>query len=181
MSTGRIDPRELLECARFLLGGGGEGAVSAVRLRRATSSAYYAAFHQITQHGAAWTIRSGDSDQEEAVTRWFDHGSIDKAASLIVQMVPDPRTGDRTGARRLFPDLDGSPLLSVAAAFSTLQGRRHEADYAHDVEVIRAATVADVDRVETLLDQTDAMWETEDPLYRNFLLLAFALPVVRAR
>ena len=181
MSTSRIDPRGLVECARFLLGGEDDVFASATRLRRATSSAYYAAFHQITQHGAAWMVHRGGPDQEEAVTRWFDHGSIDKAAGLLVQMVADPRTGDRTGARRLFPNLAGSPVLAVAAAFSTLQGRRHEADYAHDVDVTRAATVADIERAETLLERTDAMWEAEDRLYRNFLLLAFALPVVRSR
>lgn len=72
-------------------------------------------------------------------------------------------------------------MLAVATAFSILQERRHEADCAHDANVTRSAAVADVDRAETLLERTTAVWEAEDSLYRSFLLLAFALPVVRAR
>ena len=120
-----IDPDHLLQLADELSLPPRRGRPEQVRLRRAVSSAYYAAFHDICTQ--ATDLFVGATERQHAryllVYRSFDHREI-KAVCL------------QSAQSR-----DSSPILKTCAGlFVDLQAARHEADY----NPSRTFTVLDV-------------------------------------
>ena len=57
----------------------GRGRPRTAYLRRATSTAYYALFHELVQHGARRAARNGPVEHQQAIGRWYAHGNFKKA------------------------------------------------------------------------------------------------------
>ena len=108
-------PHDLLQSARILLSSA-KGRPTAVSLRRATSSAYYAIFHCLPRECADLLIGGAGAARSNAawrqVYRALEHGAT------------KDRCKNRT-AMRQFPQEIGD----FANVFVTMQENRHEADY----------------------------------------------------
>jgi hypothetical protein len=164
----------------------GPGRPALCDLRRATSTAYYALFHQITRHGAFASVGTATEDEVSFLARWYSHTGIRAAAELVV--VADssnaPKKGDRTSVELLRGRSGSVPdkLLLVAETFVELQDRRHEADYSNDYDPVRYATLDHVDSADAAVRAAWSMWtggestrasrQTTHDSYRRFLQLA---------
>ena len=62
----------------------GQGRPALCDLRRATSTAYYALFHQIVRHGAFEFLPEADEEQMAEIARWFTHRGILAAAGMVL-------------------------------------------------------------------------------------------------
>lgn len=181
MTRRRIVPSELLEAARQLVSTG-PGKPRTTLLRRATSTAYYAIFHEVTWHSAQWMLpEAWRPGQAEVVSRWYSHTSLDRASRLVSQISSAPAVDRRGHSQKLFPGTIPSDLITIATAVSSLQQRREAADYDHGADVTKAATLADIDRAEAAVQAAERLWRASDPHYGNFLLLVLADPLVKSR
>ncbi|BDC48318.1 hypothetical protein F183_A06340 [Bryobacterales bacterium F-183] len=123
-------------------------------MRRAVSTAYYAAFHLFVEEFVSqWPI----PDQRPRLGRMFDHRKMRDA----VLVVHDSRN----------PDAVEADLLLIKTAFGQLQAERHKADY--DVSWPASAT-----QVRTAVGHAElifARWQAvrEDDRARNYLLSMF--------
>lgn len=128
----------LLSTARKLAGvGSGAGRPAVSDLRRATSTAYYAVFHQIVRHSALDFLPSATENEVADLARWYTHTGL-IAASELVNDAAGPRAlsgvgkNDRTAVMSIRSSAGGSvprqPVV-VADALQTLQAARHSADY----------------------------------------------------
>jgi uncharacterized protein (UPF0332 family) len=92
--------------------------VTEADLRRAVSSAYYALFHLLISEACAnWT----HSSSRKHLARMFEHSYMRKVSDRVA----DPK---RTAYANENPVVV-QKLRDLAAIFSDLQARRHEADY----------------------------------------------------
>ena len=115
-----LSPEGLLDAARHLVPAG-PGRPRVPRLRRAISTAYYAAFAALTQEVAH---HYPENTSQHAVRRLVGHGTARNMCSAL-------------RANRSVPWLPGSPtcdphLLRFAKDFELLYSRRVQADYDHD-------------------------------------------------
>lgn len=82
-----------MHCADVLAGReSGRGRPRTAYLRRATSTAYYALFHELVTHGANRVLPRGPRQDRLVVARWFGHGD-----SYVI--TPQLRGGLRRGTR----------------------------------------------------------------------------------
>jgi hypothetical protein len=122
-----IDPEKLLEHAAQLAGeGAGRGRPSYTNHRRAVSSAYYAAFHEVTSRVAARLFPSSPPFQTQA-RRSVTH----EAVYLVCKWL-----SGRAGApQHLQPIVDALSqdfsVSSLAHSMIGLKEAREEADYDH--------------------------------------------------
>ena len=163
----------------------GRGRPALCDLRRATSSAYYALFHQITRHGVYASIPTADEHDVALVARWFTHQGVRAAADAVVKAAGG-RPGDADVAVVMLRTSSGRPvppdLLLVAEAFGELQDARHDADYSNDYDPVRYTTIAQVDLADRAVRATWSMWRASrsskadradlHDSYRRFLQLA---------
>jgi len=122
-----IDPNKLLEHAAQLAGeDAGRGRPSYTNHRRAVSSAYYAAFHQVTDQVAQRLFPDDPSFQLQA-RRSVTHGAV----SLVCRWL----TGRAGAPQHLQPIVQALGLdpavTSVADSLIGLKEAREEADYDH--------------------------------------------------
>lgn len=160
----------LLRTAERLAGvGAGPGRPALSDLRRATSTAYYALFHQILRHGATdFLHRTATESDVAAVARWYTHGGILKAAELVLRADTPHRLehvskGDRTSVlmvRRAGDGVVPPRLVEVADTFGNLQRLRHEADYDGSYDPVRAATLSHVQSASHALAATRHLWRS---------------------
>ena len=120
MASSELSPAGLLDAARHLVPTG-RGRPRKPRLRRAISTAYYAAFTALTAEVAR---HYPPGAARRAVCRLVSHGAARRACS-------DLRSSGSV------PWLHGNPachpdLLDFATNFETLYVLRHLADYDHD-------------------------------------------------
>ena len=150
-------------------------------LRRAVSSAYYAVFHLLVHEastslvGAA--LAGASAEINHGVRRWFDHGTMKKAAQWFQGRDAPPalngmfRPGPGGGPQRFVATLISAELRAVVDAFIDLQEQRHIADYDLSAQrFTRQGTLVHVQRAE----QAFADWTTArgaDPFVELFLLL----------
>lgn len=185
--TSPIYASGMLRTAHALAGlTSGRGRPALSDLRRGTSTAYYALFHQITRHGALNAFPTATEPEIANVTRWFTHTGIKKAAAWVV--VADgsrlPAKVDRSPVLLLRRDPQApisQNLLTVAESFIELQDARHEADYSNDYDPVRYATRDHVATAELAVKAAWSMWRAqsspktsrleESDGYRRFLAL----------
>ncbi len=122
-----IDPDKLLEHASQLAGEeAGPGRPSYTNHRRAVSSAYYAAFHQVTDQVARRLFPGSPSFRAQA-RRSVTHGAIYEVCRWV--------TGAGGAPQHLRPVVDvlkQDPVVtSVADSLMALKEAREEADYDH--------------------------------------------------
>ncbi len=161
--THPIRSSQLLRTAEKLAGrDAGRGRPALCDLRRGSSTAYYALFHQITRHGAAAAIPTASEADISNITRWFTHTGVRQASDLVVVAAGpnQPRKPDasavqllRSGGNTIDPD-----VLAVAESFASLQDSRHAADYDHDYNPVRFQTLEHVDAAELALRRTWSLW-----------------------
>jgi len=182
-----IDAQGLLVTAeRLATGAGRPGRPALHDLRRATSTAYYAVFHQIIRHGAFAAFPELEEDEVAFVARWYTHTGVLSAAKSVIKAA-DHRQPKREEVQRvaLLRSARGAipnPLLDLAERFIELQGQRHEADYSNDYDPVRYATLDHVASAEIAVKNSWSMWRagsSNRPVrqelwdsYRRFLVLA---------
>lgn len=189
--TRRILASGFLRTAANLAGrGAGAGRPALADLRRATSTAYYALFHQISRHGAFDFLPSGTEGDFAEIARWYTHTGVLSASGFVVEGAgPKPlgsiNRADRPGVMSLRAATGSTipaDLLLVADAFRSLQEARHLADYDGNYDPVRAVTINHVQDAEAAVRATWSMWRAgESPRsdrrqlhagYRCFLRLA---------
>lgn len=157
----------LLKTAKKLAGvDAGRGRPALADLRRATSTAYYALFHQIVRHGSFVFLPGGTEPEVAEVARWFTHTGVLSAATLVTEAA-SVRGADRikkpyrTGVLALRSAAMGAipgDLVTVADAFRSLQEARHGADYDGNYDPVRAVTINHVQDAEAAVKATWSMW-----------------------
>ena len=98
-------------------------------LRRATSTAYHAVFHQLVWHSASGFLPSGSGDDKAEIARWYTHRGVLDAAGLVLDAASSTQLSsigkhDRTSVMAIRTASDGPVdrgLVTVADAFQTLQ------------------------------------------------------------
>jgi len=173
-----ITGAELLDYAEAVLAALDPAQPRTIPLRRATSAAYYALFHELVREAVRQTI--GDDDAREAdrhaVSRWYTHTNIRTVSRWVLaraqgRTIPDP----------VAPLLDApSPdLVAVADAFLALQDARHDADYNHEANITEHDTLAAVTRARDALARLPTL--SADRGHKNYLLLLLAGPRLARR
>jgi hypothetical protein len=126
--------------------------VLGARLRRAISTAYYALFHLLLEHGAARIV--GHAGLRQLVGRAYSHTDMAKAAKSFRSgsgSLPTLLTAPFGGGGVTLPQ----QIVDVASAFVDLQEARHEADY----NLSRAFYRADVRALVALADKAFTDWK----------------------
>ncbi|MFZ0743992.1 MAG: hypothetical protein WAM85_06280 [Terracidiphilus sp.] len=114
-------PQDLLEQAQFLVRCEGKKPKQA-SLRRAVSTAYYAAFHLLGGEAARQASPTTPSGLKERVQRSLDHSTMKEAAKRFEsQNLPD-------SIKSLVTIPMPGALVAVARDFISLQEERHKAD-----------------------------------------------------
>lgn len=177
----------LLRTADALAGlSAGRGRPALADLRRATSTAYYAVFHQIARHAALNAVPTANEDEVSHVARWLTHTGIRDASKWVV-VAASPRLAPKAD-RSAVELLRNNPirpippqLLTVAESFIELQDARHDADYSNSYSPLRLATKDHVATAELATKTTWSMWRAQSSpraarqqvwdAYSRFLLL----------
>lgn len=181
----------LLKTAFSLAGSGaGAGRPALADLRRATSTAYYALFHQVVRHGAFAFLPNGSEDEIAHIARWFTHTGILDAAGLVLEAegsrsLEQIRKADRAAVMAIRSSSGGevpSQLVLVADAFQSLQEARHRADYDGNYDPVRLVAMNHVQEADAAVRATWQMWSSDGtnradrrhwwPTYECFLKLA---------
>jgi uncharacterized protein (UPF0332 family) len=119
-----------------------------VNLRRAVSSAYYAAFHLLSDEGAATLSPSQPEPAAAQVRRAFNHQDMRVICanfSVWNRKHDHPKNGLPAWALRLLTFPLNSSLVSVCDLFVDLQAARHTADYDVSYNWSRSEALENVD------------------------------------
>lgn len=188
--TSPIYGSRMLRTARLLARpkqGAGRPAYS--DLRRATSTAYYAIFHQILRHGAFDFLPSARETEVAKIARWYTHGGIAGAAELVGKVAAGVRPSKHdvaAGDVLLHAAGSGglpSELELLAEAFLELQDARHRADYDGDFNPLRAVALNHISSADAALSASRHLWgggtgfvkadrQEANSAYRAFLRIA---------
>lgn len=115
-------PQDLLEQAQFLVHREQRKPKQAT-LRRAVSTAYYAAFHLLVSAAAHQASPALPAGLRQKVQRSLEHGTMKEAAKRFESRnLPDP-------IKHLLSSSLSGDLVAVARNFVRLQQERHDADY----------------------------------------------------
>lgn len=157
----------LITTAERLAGvGAGRGRPALSDLRRATSTAYYALFHQLVRHGAFDFLPDGGESEVAEIARWYTHTGLLEAAGLVINAaLPLPlasiKKANRTSVMAIRTAAGGTihpDIVTVADAFQSLQQARHSADYDGNYDPVRAVTINHVQDAEAALKTTWSLW-----------------------
>ncbi len=189
--TRPIYASRLVATASKLAGSGsGAGRPALSDLRRATSTAYYALFHQIVRHSAFDFLPSAAESEVAEIARWYTHTGVFTAAALVMDAgspapLPGIRKTDRTSVmaiRSAGRNRVAADLITVADAFRTLQQARHSADCDGNYDPVRAVTINHVEDAEAALTATRSLSRaglspkanrrSDNAAYRTFLRLS---------
>jgi hypothetical protein len=173
-----ITGAELLDYADEVLAGLDPAQSHAIRLRRATSAAYYALFHELVCEAVRQSI-GGDPAREadrHSVSRWYTHTDIRTVSRWVLA-----RAQNRTIPDPVAPLLDSPPpdLVAVADALLALQDARHDADYNHDANITPDDTLAAITRARDALARLPSL--AGDRAFTNYLLLLLGGPRITSR
>lgn len=165
--------RELVEQAEDLLHGGERGRPTEADLRRAVSGAYYALFHELTLLVAErLTARLGDEVRAD-VRRHFAHGPLNKVCTWVGNGGTPPKA---PALAALVTVVRTSEILpSVAEAFTSLQERRHEADYDHRAVVTKETSRLALDLARDAIELLDEAARGADEVQIDALVALLAL------
>lgn len=165
--TRRILAGGMLRTAEKLAGyEAGPGRPPLSDLRRATSTAYYALFHQILRHGAIDFLTEATEEEIADISRWYTHKGVHDAADLVLLAASDRPTAlvkreKRQGVMAIRAANGGvvpDELVQLADAFQDLQAARHSADYDGNYDPARAVTLAHVEAAQQGLEAAWQLW-----------------------
>ena len=140
----------------------GRGRPALCDLRRATSTAYYALFHQVIRHSALHAVPGATEDDIANVSRWHTHAGVRRASEWVIRA--DENASVPKEARAAVTLLQGAgtpiprPLLTVANTFVSLQDARHDADYSNQYDPVRFTTREHVQSADLAVRATWSMW-----------------------
>ena len=147
---------DLLDVADGLAARTGRGNLRKASMRRAVSSAYYAAFHALCFVCASELVGWGRTDLIEPVYRILDHGTAKNRL-----------TGKEAAA--MPPE-----ILEIGTRFKDLQEARHEADYRPpSLTVRRDETLSHIAEARRIVDLIESL-DTEHRLKLAILLITKA-------
>ncbi|MEO3855133.1 hypothetical protein [Acrocarpospora sp. B8E8] len=166
---------DYLYLADALAGGtAGRGRPRTAFLRRATSTAYYALFHELVQHGARRAAGTGPVEHRQAISRWYAHGNFRRAARWV-EDISAGRTPPNPVKLLLVDPTSGAvpiDLEVLASAFSELQDARHGADYAPAFDATRPGAINHVRTARSGIEAIRRMDRANLHQFDMFLLLA---------
>lgn len=129
-----IKSSDLIAAARDLVAAGDRGRPREANLRRAVSTAYYAMFHCLAVCCADMLVGGVGSGRSEPawrqVYRALEHGAARQRCN-------------RTAIIQKFPE----EVRDFAEKFAIMQQKRHQADYAPEADVDKAAVLQDINDV----------------------------------
>lgn len=152
----------------------GRGRPRTAYLRRATSTAYYALFYELVQHGSRRAARTGPVGHQQAIGRWYAHGNFKKAARWV-EDAASGRTPPAVVRLLLVDPATGAVPLDLevlASAFSELQEARHGADYDPAFDATRSGALGHVNTARAGIDAIRRMDKVNLHQFDMFLLLA---------
>lgn len=153
-----IESKRLLVITEDLVGRSRRGPPPQTALRRAISTAYYALFHHLVSKAAdALVGRSQRRTPRYAlVYRAFEHTRMRQ----VCEMVDREQLGDKA---RIALGLNAptQDMRDIATAFSTLQQRRHWADYDPKGKVSSSDARDLIEQAEVAMEALDRM-DAED-------------------
>ena len=140
MASAELSPEGLLEAARHLVPTG-RGRPRKPRLRRAISTAYYAAFVALTSEAS---VHHPFAATKHAVHRLVSHTSARGACKDLTS----------TGTVRWLPGRPEchSDLLLFARLFESLQDLRYLADYDHEYSCTKPEAVTALERADSAIE-----------------------------
>lgn len=140
MASAELSPEGLLEAARHLVPTG-RGRPRKPRLRRAISTAYYAAFVALTSEAS---VHQPSGAAKNAVRRLVSHTSARGACKDLAS----------TGTVRWLPGHPKchSDLLLFARNFESLYDLRHLADYDREYSCTKPEAVTALERAEAAIE-----------------------------
>ncbi|MGB0564678.1 MAG: hypothetical protein ACPGVO_23200 [Spirulinaceae cyanobacterium] len=158
--------RDLLIQARYLLNKEPKRPKQA-SLRRATSSAYYALFHLLTDSCARFFVKGKHNENlRKLLKRSFSHSEM-KAAARAFKGGSLP-----AHLKAVYPSTISVALQEVAKTFSDIQEARHIADYDLASTLTRLQVQDWVDRVDDAFIQWDVVRKTSEG--QVFIVALFA-------
>jgi hypothetical protein len=161
-----IDPAKLIEAAKdFATHQSGQGRPRPVWLRRAVSSAYYALFHSIILTACESLLPNGTRTEQLNLARSFSHLAVSDVCQWVASR------GGPTHSVPLVTSLQGTTIVGVARAFSSLRLGRHEADYDHLSVFSKARALAAIEDAERGIQQLAAASDSERQLFVALLSL----------
>lgn len=162
----------LLKTASNLAGvKAGAGRPALADLRRATSTAYYALFHQITRHGAYNFLPNASEEVAAEISRWYSHTGILRSAQLVIKAQSNASLksigkDDRSAVMALREASQGhgipSKLIVVADSFQSLQNARHRADYDSIYDPFRPVTLSHVADATAAVKASWWLWRSKE-------------------
>lgn len=163
MASQPIRPRSLLRLAHELVPDHvGQGRPRNTDLRRAISTAYYAAFHAITRAAADHALPGASESERNAFTRHVGHSGIKQVCGWINGDTPP--AGVASTVIRLRGD---ATISALAATFFALHQAREDADYNHDADITRPTTLGLIRRSDNAVAIVDV--EAGSDAFRSFL------------
>ncbi|MFE0150510.1 hypothetical protein ACFWY5_25385 [Nonomuraea sp. NPDC059007] len=152
----------------------GRGRPRTAYLRRAISTAYYALFHELVQHGARRAARNGPIEHQQAIGRWYAHGNFKKAARWVEDIAAGRTPPGPVRLLLIDPLIQGVPtdLEVLASAFNELQEARHGADYDPAFDVTRLGTLGHVNTARSGIEAIKRMDRLDLHQFDMFCLLA---------
>ena len=159
-----ISPKNLLRLAAELAGeGAGPGSPRDTDLRRATSTAYYALFHRLALDTVVQVLPGATDEELASLARQVEHRAIKSVCEWIGGDTPPAHLTS------VISRLRGNPeVTAVAQTFVALQERREEADYLHNAEFNRPATLALVRAGQRAVNRAWSL-QGADETYQSFL------------
>ncbi|MFG1963692.1 hypothetical protein [Nonomuraea sp. NPDC049028] len=152
----------------------GRGRPRTAYLRRATSTAYYALFHELVQHGARRAARNGPVEHQQAIGRWYAHGNFKKVARWVEDIAagrtpPSP-------VRLLLVDSASwrvpVDLEVLASAFNELLEARHGADHDPAFDATRLDTLGHINTARSGIEAIKRVDKADLHQFDMFCLLA---------
>jgi hypothetical protein len=143
-------------------------------LRRATSTAYYALFHELVQHGARRAAGKGPIEHQQAIGRWYAHGNFKKVARWVEDIAagrtpPNPVRLLLVDSATLRVPAD---LEVLASAFNELLEARHGADYDSAFDATRLGALGHINTARAGIEAINRMDRADLHQFDMFLLLA---------
>ncbi len=189
--TGPIYGSRLIVTAERLAGlGAGRGRPALSDLRRATSTAYYALFHQVVRHAAFEFLPEASEPEAAEIARWLSHNGVFSAAGLVLGAASNKTSQqfgkhDRIAVASIRSAAAGAVppgVVTVVDAFQSLQLAREAADYDGNYDPVCAVTLNHVQDAQGALAASRLLWTGQkspgarkrgmDMTYRMFLKFA---------
>jgi len=145
-----IEPDKLLDAAERLAPAQvGRGRPPYTAHRRAVSTAYYAAFHAITERVAGLAFSHADATLRQRVRRWIAHADISTVCRWVSGLQGTGSYGVPAHIRALLtppgrPSNIDADTVTIADGFLELHEKRLEADYDHEAVFTRSDTRATI-------------------------------------